>query len=148
MTMKVRDLSYKLTNTSSYRTHIQTHSRKIRDVLTQILTQCIETGTRPRPVSMWTNTQTNHLKRHTSVPVCHSLVEVNEGKDSLSGSWAVPMQGIALAHHEDRLVLLGQRPLAVNTPQHQRSLRVVISTDGQTEAGSSLGLDIHLEDTH
>lgn len=78
--------------------------------------------------------------------MCHSLVEVDEGEDNLSGSRAVPVQGVALAHHEDRLVLLGQRPMAVDTSQHQGSLRVLISTDGQTEAGSSLGLDIHLED--
>lgn len=56
------------------------------------------------------------------------------------------MQCVALAHHQNGLILLRWRPLAVNSPQYQRRVGVFVSDDGQTAVGGSLSLDVYLKE--
>lgn len=60
----------------------------------------------------------------------YSLVKVDEREDHLSWCRTTPVQTVALAHHQDGLVLLRKGTLAVDPPQHQRSVRIFISADG------------------
>lgn len=44
------------------------------------------------------------------------LVKVGKREDDFFGRLAIPVQRIALAQHQNGLVLLGERRLAVNAP--------------------------------
>ena len=74
----------------------------------------------------------------------NSLVKVDQRQHHLSGCRSAPVQRVALAHHQDWLVLLWQCPLAVDAFQYQWRIWVFITADRQGKARGSLSLNVHL----
>lgn len=74
-------------------------------------------------------------------------VKVGEWEDDFFGCLAVPVQRVALAQHQNGLVLLRECCLAVNTPQHPGLIRILIPDDWQAQVGHALCLYVHLEQT-
>lgn len=94
-------------------------------------TKYTKTAAKHNLMQWWSSLLAFAERKYTLIsPSCDSLVKVNEWEDDLSGCRSAPVQSVALAHHQDGLVLLTQRPLAVYPPQHQRSIRVFIPADG------------------
>lgn len=71
------------------------------------------------------------------------LVEVHEVQESGSWRWTIPVDGVALLQHDDRLVLWRDGPL-VDTPKHHWVGWVFIPCDDHAKIRSVPGLNIHL----
>lgn len=56
------------------------------------------------------------------------------------------MQRVALAQHQNGLVLLRERRLAVDASQHQGLVWILVPDDRQAQVGHALCLDVHLSE--